>query len=136
MAIAMLVMFACILLLLLVIGFLLIRHAGSNPLKKTEVLTADYIDANGDIAGKWGYVKISKSDLLSVNGKQFSNFVKTVVEKDDYPLFTILCNDGTGIVFKKGASAAYYGYVNANGQLTESFGEIKEKDGMYSYYSK
>ena len=136
MAIAMLGMGAVIILLILIIGFLLIKRAVTNPLMKVEVQTADYIDETGTITGKRGYVEIPKSVLNTVNEKKFAKFTEKVVLSGEYELFTIICDDGTGIVYGQSNNpeeVAVYGYINAIGQATETFGYVEDNDGTYQY---
>ena len=136
MAIAMLGMGAVIIILILIIGFLLIKRAVTNPLMKAEIHTADFIDATGTITGKRGYVEMNKSVLTSVNAKKFKKFTEEVVLSGDYKLFTIICGDGTGIVFGQSSNpeeVAVYGYINAMGQATETFGYVENDDGTYQY---
>jgi len=134
MAIAMLVMFALIILLTFAIGFILIRNALHNPLKNVDVITADYIDETGTITGTRGYIEIPKHSLLQASNRQFGKFTEEVVQTGQYVIFTIFCDDGTGIVYSNDAGVvAVYGYTDAMGQITESFGVVENLDGTYRY---
>ena len=136
MTIVMLSMLVVIIILSLLIGFILIRRAVTNPLMKAEVHTADYIDETGTITGKRGYVEIRKAALTTVNARKFAKFTEKVVNAGDYEIFTIICEDGTGIVYGQSAhpdEIAVYGYINAMGQATETFGYVKNNNGSYKY---
>ena len=59
-------------------------------------------------------------------------------------LFTIACDDGTGIVFLSSPQSnadgtttiAAYGYLNENGEVTERFGQILLDGGKYKYQAQ
>jgi len=136
MTIVMLSMLVVIIILSLMIGFILIKRAVTNPLMKAEVHTADYIDETGTITGKRGYVEIRKAALTAVNARKFARFTEKIVNTGDYKIFTIICEDGTGIVYGQSSNPeeiAVYGYINAMGQATETFGYVKNNGGTYKY---
>ena len=136
MTIVMLSMLIVIVLLTALIGSILVKRDVTNPLMKAEVHTADYIDETGTISGKRGYVEINKRALTAVNARKFAKFTEKVVNTGDYEIFTIVCEDGTGIVYGQSTNpneVAVYGYINAMGQATETFGYIKNSDGTYKY---
>ena len=135
MAIAMLVMFAIIILLLIVIGVLLIRRQTANPLKGAEVLTADYIDETGVSSGTRAYIEIDKNSFRQVSEKQFRSFTDKVVRNDEYVMFTIVCEDGSGIVFTDQGETIRYGYIDSNGRITEEFGIVQKQNGKYVYHA-
>lgn len=131
----MLVMFALIILLLIIIGFLLIRRQLSNPLTGAEVLTAEYTDDTG-VSCTRAYIEVNKSSLVQVSEKQFHKFADSIAKKDEYTIFTIVCEDGTGVVFSIGDELSVnYGYIDSNGRITETFGSIIEQNGTYVYHA-
>ena len=142
-AIAILVMTVMILVLLIAIGVVLIRKNTGNPLKHAAIATADYTDASGN-AGQRAYINIRKNALTKVTEKQFASFYEKTVSGSPYAMFTIVFDDGTGIVFPASPQAnadgtaviASYGYLNANGEVTESFGQILLDGGKYKYQAQ
>ena len=76
--------------------------------------------------------------------KQFASFYEKTVSGSEYALFTIACDDGTGIVFLSSPQSnadgtttiAAYGYLNENGEVTESFGQILLDGGKYKYQAQ
>ena len=79
-----------------------------------------------------------------VTEKQFASFYEKTVSGSEYALFTIACDDGTGIVFLSSPQSnadgtttiATYGYLNENGEVTESFGQILLDGGKYKYQAQ
>ena len=142
-AIAILTMAVMIIVLLIAIGVVLIRKNTGNPLNHATVATADYTDASGN-AGQRAYININKSALTKVTEKQFASFYEKTVADSSYALFTIICDDSTGIMFLSSPQAnadgtttiASYGYLNENGEVTESFGQILLDGRKYKYQAQ
>lgn len=142
-AIAILTMAVLIVVLLIAIVVVLIRGNTGNPLNHAKVATADYIDASGN-TGQRAYISVNKNALTKVTEKQFASFYEKTVSGSEYALFTIACDDGTGIVFPSSPQSnadgtttiAAYGYLNENGEVTESFGQILLDGGKYKYQAQ
>ncbi len=121
----------------------LIRGNTGNPLNHAKVATADYIDASGN-TGQRATISVNKNALTKVTEKQFASFYEKTVSGSEYALFTIACDDGTGIVFLSSPQSnadgtttiAAYGYLNENGEVTESFGQILLDGGKYKYQAQ
>ena len=134
MTVAMLIMLALIIALLIAIGVLLLSKSSGNPLKTAKVMTETYLDPSGSPAGERAYIQISKSALKETTEKQFRSFMNDVVLDKDYILFTIVCEDGTGIVIEpQDGPSVTYGYINQNGQITEIFGTVTDNGSSYQY---
>lgn len=88
-----------------------------NPLLNLEVLYADvYNGTRTEVIGKRGYVQISKSDLLLVSNAQFVDFVNVRVVESGLNWFSIVCDDGTGLIFAGSISEyADYGLLDEDG---------------------
>ena len=131
-----------IVVLLIAIVVVLIRGNTGNPLNHAKVATADYIDASGN-TGQRAYISVNKNALTKVTEKQFASFYEKTVSGSEYALFTIACDDGTGIVFLSSPQSnadgtttiAAYGYLNEHGEVTESFGQILLDGGKYNSLS-
>ena len=134
MTVAMLIMLALIIALLIAIGVLLLGKSSGNPLKTAKVMTETYLDSSGSPAGERAYIQISKSALKETTEKQYRSFMNDVVLDKDYILFTIVCEDGTGIVIEpQDGPSVTYGYINQNGQITEIFGTVTDNGSSYQY---
>lgn len=142
-AIAILTMAMMIVILLIAIVVVLIRKNTGNPLNHVTVATADYTDASGN-TGQRAYISMKKSALTKVTEKQFASFYEKTVADGGYTLFTIFCDDSTGIVFPASPQAnangtstiASYGYLDENGNVTESFGQILLDGDKYKYQAQ
>ena len=142
-AIAILTMAMLIVVLLIAIVVVLIRGNTGNPLNHAKVATADYTDVSGN-TGQRAYISVNKNALTKVTEKQFASFYEKTVSGSEYALFTIACDDGTGIVFLSSPQSnadgtttiATYGYLNENGEVTESFGQILLDGGKYKYQAQ
>ena len=142
-AIAILTMAMMIVILLIAIVVVLIRNNTGNPLKHAKVITAEYTDASGN-TGQRATISVNKNTLTKVTEKQFASFYEKTVANSGYVLFTILCNDGTGIVFQSSpqsnadgtSTIASYGYLDENGNVTESFGQILLDGDSYKYQAR
>ncbi len=104
---------------------------------------ADYTDVSGN-TGQRAYISVNKNALTKVTEKQFASFYEKTVSGSEYALFTIACDDGTGIVFPvlpaeqcgRHDHHCHYGYLNENGEVTESFGQILLDGGKYKYQAQ
>ena len=142
-AIAILSMAVLIVVLLIAIVVVLIRGNTGNPLNHAKVAMADYTDASGN-TGQRAYISVNKNALTKVTEKQFASFYEKTVADGGYTLFTIFCDDSTGIVFPASPQAnadgtstiASYGYLDENGNVTESFGQILLDGDSYKYQAR
>ena len=114
-----------IVVLLIAIVVVLIRGNTGNPLNHAKVATADYIDASGN-TGQRAYISVNKNALTKVTEKQFASFYEKTVSGSESPQSNA---DGTTTI-------AAYGYLNENGEVTESFGQILLDGGKYKYQAQ
>lgn len=108
----------------------------SNALINLEIKTADILNGSGNTSiGTRAYVNTSKSSLRSATEEQFAEFAREKVEGADYNWFSIICEDGTGIVFSGCIiEICEYGKINDNGTIDELVGHIKvSADGSVRY---
>ena len=76
------------------------QEVTGNPLLDAEVQVNDVMNGAGtEKIGEWAEVNISKEVLKTVTNDQFTEFCTNVVDNSGYNWFTIMCDDGTGIVF-------------------------------------
>ena len=111
------------------------QEATGNPLLDAEVQVNDVMNGAGtEKIGEWAEVNISKEVLKTVTNEQFTEFCTNVVDNSGYNWFTIICDDGTGIVFSGSmTSNATYGEVDNEGAITTAIGYILLEDGAYTY---
>ena len=110
-----------------------------NILLDCKVKTADVMNGFGtDVIGQRAYIDILKSELLKVTEDDYKEFVETVVKDSGYNYVSIMCEDGTGIVFPGSLSLiATYGELDKDGSILESKGDILlQEDGTYLYEEK
>lgn len=111
------------------------QEATGNPLLDAEVQVNDVMNGAGtEKIGEWAEVNISKEVLKTVTNDQLAEFCTNVVDNSGYNWFTIMCDDGTGIVFSGSmTSNATYGEVDNEGAITTAIGYILLEDGSYTY---
>ena len=109
--------------------------ASSNILLNAEVKTADVTNGTGtDKIGTRAYIEVSKSDLSSISDSDYADFIDTAVKDSGNNWFSIICDDGTGIIFTgSSAEIADYGKMDTEGRVTEVIGYIVLRSGNYSY---
>lgn len=106
-----------------------------NPLMDAEIQVHDVMNGSGtEKIGERAEVNISKAVLETVTDEQFSEFCNEVVGGSGYNWFTIVCDDGTGIVFNSSiVSNATYGEIDNEGVITTALGYLLLEDGAYTY---
>lgn len=110
------------------------EEPASNILLDAKVKTEDVKNGSGtDTVGTRAYIKAKKADLKNISADDFSAFCD-YVKTCDYNWFTIVCDDGTGIVFNGcDVSIIQYGELDDTGRSDKTLGYIRLKDGVYSY---
>ena len=98
-----------------------------NPLMNCDVIVIDILNGSMDnVIGQRAEVHISKDDLLSITENEFIEFTENVVVPSGYNWFTIICDDGTGIVFV--GSDTYdisYGTLDSEGRINSLIQDIE-----------
>lgn len=105
-------------------------------LKNAQVFESDVFNGTGtDVIGKRAYVILPKEDLKSITEQDYSDFLNTKVKGQQYNWFSIICDDGTGIVFAGSfAGLGTYGKIDSEGCITEAIGNIiSNESGGYTF---
>lgn len=108
---------------------------GSGKLIDCKVETQDVKSGSGETIGQRAYVSVSKEVLTETTQEEFLKFAEDVVDNSGYNWFTIMCDDGTGIVFNgSNISIPAYGKLDDEGAIAETLGFIDMgPDGTYTY---
>ena len=118
-------------LLLMLFAIIGCGSSTSNPLMKAKLQTDDVLSGSGANIGTYAYIKISKDDLEGITFEEYKEFIEERVSSD-YNWVSIICTDGTGIVFPGGdATLSYYGKFDADDTMGEVYGYIGMPDGTY-----
>lgn len=107
----------------------------NNLLLNCTVSTDDVMSGDRtNILGTYAYITVDKNTLKSVSEEDFSAFCDYVSDCS-YNWFSIICEDGTGIVFSGcDINMPTYGEVDSDGAILKSYGFIsKGSDGKYSF---
>lgn len=107
-----------------------------NILLDCKVKTADVMNGFGtDVIGRRAYIDILKSELLKVSEDDYKEFVEAVVKDSGYNYVSIMCEDGTGIMFSGSIYfIGMYGNLSKDGSIEECKGNITlQDDGTYLY---
>lgn len=107
----------------------------NNLLLNCTVATDDVMSGDRtNILGTYAYITVDKNTLKSVSEEDFSAFCDYVSDCS-YNWFSIICEDGTGIVFSGcDINMPTYGEVDSDGAILKSYGFIsKGSDGKYFF---
>lgn len=86
-----------------------------------------------DTIGERAYVEISKNELKNMSEEEYSELC-TYVESLDNNWFTVVCDDGTGLVFTGCSSIIVtYGQLDDSGRIDVSIGDISNSGGSITY---
>lgn len=124
-----------IILVVLIVAIIALLLTPSPGLVKKEVKKNESHSGSGDVIGEWGSVELSKSTLKETSQEDFKDFVENQVSKSGFDYFTIICSDGTGIVFPAcNTEFAEYGELDDEGTMKKKQGSIEKNDnGNYVY---
>jgi len=98
----------------------------TKALMSVEVKTADVMNGfKTEKVGERAYIEVSKDALKSVTPEEFLEFTKSKVDGSGYNWWSIVCDDGTGIVFTGSMSLlSEYGKLDSDGRIEELKGNI------------
>lgn len=84
---------------------------------------------------KHAYIQISKADALQVSMKEYLDFTTQRIDNHGYNWWTIIFDDGTGLVYTGSLSySAEYGILNNDDTISHGYGYLyPNKDGTYEY---
>ncbi|MBD5524535.1 MAG: hypothetical protein HDR04_08960 [Lachnospiraceae bacterium] len=86
-----------------------------------------------DTIGERAYVEISKNELKKMSEEEYSELC-TYVESLDNNWFTVVCDDGTGLVFTGCSSIIVtYGQLDDSGRIDVSIGDILNNGDSITY---
>lgn len=107
-----------------------------NPLLKTDFKIAEITNgANDTVPDVCGYIEIKKNELKSVTYEPFKDFVSNRVKNSGYSWVSIICDDGTGLNFRRSvADYADYGKMDKQGRINEAIGIVMFDTDDYFYY--
>ncbi|MBD5476729.1 MAG: hypothetical protein HDR17_12245 [Lachnospiraceae bacterium] len=108
--------------------------ADLNSILGYPVHFADVTNGFGtDTIGERAYVEISKNELKNMSEEEYSELC-TYVESLDKNWFTVVCDDGTGLVFTGCSSIIVtYGQLDDSGRIDVSLGDILNSGGSITY---
>lgn len=97
-----------------------------NPLYAAEVKTGDVMSGIGNNKiGEYAWIEMSKDAMLALSQEEMVSYAKDVISarKGSYNWFTIVMDDGTGLVFHNCFYPVFsYGVLDADGSLSETLG--------------
>lgn len=110
--------------------------ASPTGINNAPIKTASVYNGSGDtVIGERAYIEIDKSVLQSTSQEDFVSFAKEKVQDSGYNWFTIICEDGTGIVFTGSMiELANYGALSDDGTIDNiAYNITISNDGTVSY---
>lgn len=109
----------------------------NTTLNNAEFMVETVTSGSGKDIGTRGYVEIAKEALKATTNEEFLKFCEDKVKDSGHNWVTIICDDGTGLLFTASMSELVgYGNVNEYGQMIKSYGFAMLKDGIYEYQAK
>ena len=108
--------------------------ADLNSVLGYPVHFADVTNGFGtDTIGERAYIEIPKNELENMSEEEYSELC-TYVESLDNNWFTVVCDDGTGLVFTGCSSIIVtYGQLDDAGRIDVSLGDILNSGGSITY---
>lgn len=109
-----------------------------NALMTAEFKTDDVMNGfKTEVIGTRAYINITKNELNQITIEDFVEFIEQRVDGSGHNWVSIICNDGTGIVFAGSqVSNATYGEIDNEGCINKEIGYIVLEDGKYVYNKK
>ncbi len=110
------------------------NSADLNSILGYPVHFADVTNGFGtDTIGERAYIEIPKNELENMNEEEYSDLC-TYVEGLDNTWFTVVCDDGTGLVFAGCSSiVATYGQLDDSGRIDVGIGDIINSGDSITY---
>lgn len=92
----------------------------NNPLLLAKFDTESLLTGDGTIPVMRGYIKTTKRQLKLTTQEQFAEFVLRRVRNSGYNWVTLICEDGTGVVFTgNDIERPAYGDLDEIGRITK-----------------
>lgn len=104
-------------------------------LENATIFTADIFNGSGtEVIGQRAYIILPKSALKEITESEYSVFLDSKVKDSGYNWFSIICDDGTGIVFNGCfTGVGTYGNMDQEGAVVEAIGYITLTENGYIY---
>ncbi len=97
------------------------NKVSDNPLMNIDIQTENvWTGDKSKIIGARAFIQISKSEMENITPEQYIEFAKSKIDGSGYNWFTIMFEDGTGIVFAGCYTPlADYGNLDSEGCIAE-----------------
>ena len=111
-----------------------IRRVKKQIAEITDALI-DVTNGNGtDAIGQRAYIVIPKEVLSQISENGYATFLENKIKNSGYNWFSIICDDGTGIVFSNSFTGlGTYGELDDEGCVTTPLGYISASESGYEY---
>ncbi len=109
--------------------------SADSRLQNATIFTADVSSGIGNnIVGQRAYIIFPKSELQQITESGYALFLSERVKDSGYNWFSIICDDGTGIVFNNSFTGlGTYGKMDSDGSVYEVIGYITATESGYVY---
>lgn len=99
------------------------------------IMCADVTNGVGtDVIGQRAYIVIPKEVLSQISESGYVTFLENKIKNSGYNWFSIICDDGTGIVFSNSFTGlGTYGKLDDEGCVTTPLGYISASESGYEY---
>ena len=99
------------------------------------IMCADVTNGIGtDVIGQRAYIVIPKEVLSQISENGYATFLENKIKNSGYNWFSIICDDGTGIVFSNSFTGlGTYGELDGEGCVTSPLGYISASESGYEY---
>lgn len=106
-----------------------------NFLIDSELKVCDVLNGSGtEVIGQRAYINISSEQLQKITSDFLVEFAHTRVENSGYNWFSIIADNGNGIIFSGCIiDFAEYGKMDDEGMLEETIGHLSLSNDSYTY---
>ena len=110
-------------------------NGNDQRLLNAILMCADVTNGNGtDVLGQRAYIVIPKEVLSQISENGYANFLENKIKNSGYNWFSIICDNGTGIVFSNSFTGlGTYGELDDEGCVTTPLGYISASESGYEY---
>ena len=111
------VIIAGVLIVMSILGNLMNKAESKNPLLMHKLTEKAVMNGTGTARiGTWAYISISRAELDKASLSDFTEFYKSFKDKK-YNWVSVICNDGTGLLFPGGGLIGSFGPIDAEGAI-------------------
>lgn len=112
-------------------------NENDQRLLNATIMCADVTNGIGtDVIGQRAYIVIPKEVLSQISEYGYATFLENKIKNSGYNWFSIICDDGTGIVFSNSFTGlGTYGELDDEGCVATPLGYISASESGYEYNS-